>query len=102
VITARIDSIRLTVLAEPGDRAVDEARILAARRLGAEPEPLHHARARVLDDDVRDPREPLREAPVGVALQVEAEAPFAAVERREVAALAASERRRVAEEVPLR
>ena len=39
-------------LAEGGDRAIDQARLLGAERLVAQPEAVHHARAVVFQDDV--------------------------------------------------
>ena len=40
------------VRAEPGDRAVDEARVRGPRRVVAEPEAIHHAGPEVLDEHV--------------------------------------------------
>ena len=74
--------------AEGRGGAVDEARIQRAQRRFADTEPVRHARAHVLHDDVAVAREPLDDgAPLG-RLEVEGDGPLAAVPGEEARQLA--------------
>ena len=87
------------VLAEPGDRRVDERGVLLAQRLVAHAELVHRARAEVLDHDVRAPHQLAQELLALGRLEVERDAELVAVELGEEAAEApvalADERREV-------
>ena len=86
-------------LAEAGDRGVDQPRVVARQGRVVEAEPLHHARAEVLDHDVGLRRQLGGEALAVLGLQVEDDALLAAVHRRVVGADAAALRRPLADHV---
>src|SRR4051794_36211806 len=80
--------VRLGVLerarAEALQRRVDEPRVELVQVLPREAEPIHHARAEVLDQDVGAVHELAEDLLALVRLHVEGEAPLVAVEHREV------------------
>ena len=79
-------------LAEPRDRAIDQARVQAAQRRVADPELLHRARAEVLQQHVALGGQALEDGHARGRLEVEGEASLRAVHRHEVAGFAAHER----------
>ena len=69
------------VLAVAGDRAVDDARVRLAHPLVADPEPVEHAGAEAVEDDVVALDQAQQRLAPGLALEVEADRALAAVER---------------------
>ena len=75
------------VLAEAGDRAVDQLRVGRGQRLRRETQPLHHAGAEILDQHVGGRRQLQQDAPARPGPQIEGEAPLVAVEGAEMRAI---------------
>ena len=69
----------------------DDVRLEPAKVFVREPEVRHDARAEIVDDDVRDRREPPRELEAARAIDVEHDAPLAAHERSREPAAAVAE-----------
>ena len=72
-----------TLLAPAGHAAVDEARVPREADVGAEPEPLHHARPEALDQHVGLLDQPEHGLDAVRLLQVDADAPPAAIQEVE-------------------
>ena len=72
-----------TVLAEPRDRAIDERWIVLPQLLVAHAEPIHDARAEVLDQHMRGADEPLEHFLPAFGFQVDGDGLLAAVLRQE-------------------
>src|SRR3989475_12617439 len=77
--------------AEARHAHTDDVRPELHERVVVEPQVGHHSRAEVVDDDVRDGREPARELEAARVVQVEQDAPLAAHERAREAAAAVAE-----------
>src|SRR4029079_11534569 len=78
-------------LAEPGDRAVDDAGMRRRERVIPEPEALHRAGSEVLDDHVGARDERVEDSPRARVLQIERDALLVAVDAEEIGAFAANE-----------
>src|SRR5256712_10555380 len=87
LVDARAIPIR-SALAEAGDTAVDGAGVDRARGLVVDPQPLLHAGAVVLHDDIRILRELLEDRHALGVSEVERQAPFVTVQVLEVEAMA--------------
>src|SRR5947208_13102772 len=81
--------------AKAADRAVDEARVDSRQLLVAEPEPVHHAGAVILDEDVRVGNEAAQDVGARLLLQVDDEALLVAVDAEEIVALARDKGRKM-------
>src|SRR5256885_7287559 len=81
--------------AKAADRAVDEARVDRRQRLVAESEPVHYARAVILDEDVRVGNETAQDVGTRLLLQVDDEALLVAVDAEEIVALARDKGRKM-------
>ena len=79
-------------LAVAGDRAIDQARIDRRERRMAEPEALHHARAKLLDQHIRGSQQRHQACPRAVRFEVDSDAPLAAIEQRKAGARRAEPR----------
>jgi len=77
--------------AEARHAHADHVRAEPHEHVVVEPQVGHHPRAEVVDDDVRDRREPAREVQAARIVQVEQDAPLAAHERAREAAAAVAE-----------
>ena len=86
-IIARALAIR-PGLPEARDRAVDEAPVHRAKGLVSQTEVVHRSRLEVLDEDVTPADEVDDERPPARVLQIDGDAPLAAVDREEVGSLA--------------
>src|SRR5437764_10285753 len=86
--------------AKAADRAVDEARVDSRQRLVAKPEPVHDARAVILDEDVRVGNETAQDVGARLLLQVDDEALLVAVDAEEIVALARDKGRKLPRLVP--
>ena len=83
------------VAREAGQRAVDEPRVGGERRLRPEAEAVHHARPKILDDDVGGLDQAACRRAAGLVLQVERDAALVAVPRRVAGRIPARPTRRV-------
>ena len=70
-----------SILTVAGDRAIDEPRVLLREPLVPDPEPVHHARAERLDEDVGVASEAQQDLGAARVFQVEGHRSLAAVER---------------------
>jgi hypothetical protein len=74
----------------PGDRRVDQPRVLGAQRVVIDPELRHHARPVVLDEDVRHAGEACEDGAALLVIEIEDNALFAAVDGIEGGAVVAA------------
>src|SRR5205814_9788830 len=86
--------------AKAPDRAVNEARVDRRQRLVAGPEPVHHAGAVILDEDVRVGNEAAQDVGTRLLLQVDDEALLVAIDAEEIVALARDKGREMPRLVP--
>jgi hypothetical protein len=68
-----------SVLPEAGNGAVDEAGLQLAQRVIAEPEPLHHSRPEILDDDIGGAQQAAEHLLAGLALEIDGDRTLAGV-----------------------
>jgi hypothetical protein len=78
-----------SVLAEAGDRAVDDALLDGFERRVAKPQPLHHAGTKIFDDDIGRGEEPSECVTAFGRFQIERDGTFSGVLRQEGRAHAA-------------
>src|SRR5262249_3212868 len=69
------------------DRTVDDRGIELGHRHIVEPEPLHDARPKLLDDDIRAFDQGLQPGPFSSVFEVDGDAALAAIEQREASAV---------------